>query len=82
MPENSRSIQFAGVSIEVEDMDIVAAREQPSEYELKDGSIVKVRSVLTALMRVVGQTNADGTPIYLVNVTPVVTTLPTRKAPQ
>jgi hypothetical protein len=43
-----------------------------NEYELADGTVVKVKGVLTSLSSIVGQTSPDGTPIYLAALSPVV----------
>jgi hypothetical protein len=67
-----RRVNFAGNTVEVEDADIISSNEMFNEYELADGTVVKVKGVLTSLSSIVGQTSPDGTPIYLAALSPVV----------
>jgi hypothetical protein len=68
----TRRISFAGTEIEVEDVNVVSSREDFNEYVLEDGRIVKVKSVLTTLAKVVGAESTDGKPVFIVTVSPVI----------
>jgi hypothetical protein len=59
--------------MEIADVPIVDMKEPSSEYQLEDGSVLRVRNVATAILRVQDQFNPDGTPVYLVLTTPAVT---------
>jgi hypothetical protein len=67
-----RRIPFAGAEIEVEDITPVASREHFNEYDLPDGTTVRIKSVLIGFMKITGQQTPDGKPVYLANVSPVV----------
>ncbi len=74
MPEQKKKLPIFGTEIEVSSVPIVKATEFFNEYELEDGSVLKVKSVATSILRIEGQFNpADGKPIYLVLTSPVVT---------
>ncbi len=67
-----RKVSFAGTEVEVEDIEPISSTEHFNDYELPDGTSLRVKSVLTTLVRVVGQTTPDGQPLFLATVTPVV----------
>ena len=46
-----------------------------NDYELGDGSKIRLKIVATSILRLVGQFNADGDPIYIVKNGQVVTVL-------
>ncbi|MEM1530745.1 MAG: hypothetical protein QXH19_03035 [Candidatus Bathyarchaeia archaeon] len=51
---------------EAEDIDFVEEKEDWNVYRLSDGSILKVKLVLTGVKRL-KKWNPDGTPIYVIN---------------
>lgn len=55
-----------GQDAEVAEMEILEKKDRPAEYTLEDRSIIRVNYVPTEVLRLEGQYNADGTPIYLV----------------
>jgi hypothetical protein len=61
-----------GKAMEVSDVPFTSSREPFSEYELEDGSVLKVRNVATSILRIQGQFTPDGRPIYIVLTTPAV----------
>jgi hypothetical protein len=46
--------------------------ENWNEYLLDDGTVLKIKIVLTEVMRVEGEFDPQGNPMYLVNSQPVV----------
>lgn len=73
MPEQKKKLPFLGVEIDVADVPVVQSDEhqQLTTYTLEDGSLIKVRYVATAILRVEGEYLPDGSPIYFVMATPV-----------
>jgi hypothetical protein len=61
-----------GKETEVVDVPIVNAVEHFNEYELEDGSFVKVKCVANTFLRIEGQFMPDGSPIYVVYTSPSV----------
>jgi hypothetical protein len=72
MPEQKRTMTILGKQMEVADVPIVSMKETFNEYELEDGSTLRVRSVANSILRLEGQFHPDGTPVYLVLTTPAV----------
>jgi hypothetical protein len=73
MPEHKKKIPILGLELEVSSVPIRRATEFFNEYELEDGSVLKVKNVATSVLRVDGQFNpVDGKPVYLVLTAPVV----------
>jgi hypothetical protein len=74
MPEKKRKMNLLGHETEVTDLDIVEKKnERMAEYTLEDGSVIRFIAYPTAVIRLDGQYNPDGTPIYLVLNQPVTT---------
>jgi hypothetical protein len=71
MPEQKRKMPIFGKEIDVADVPVVTATETINEYKLEDGSLLRVKNVVTSVVRIEDQFNADGTPIYLIFSTPV-----------
>jgi len=61
-----RTMPLLGQDAEVAEMEILEKKDRPAEYTLEDRSIIRVNYVPTEVLRLEGQYNADGTPIYLV----------------
>lgn len=73
MPEQKKKLELAGKELDVSDVPIKKATEPFADYELEDGSILRVKSVVTSVLRLEGLNNpADGNPIYVVVTMPVV----------
>lgn len=58
--------------VEAEQVDFEAKAEPWSTYELADGTILKSRTILTAVMRIEGEFDQSGNPIYVVSSQNVV----------
>jgi hypothetical protein len=73
MPEVKKVISIFGHETEVSEVPIVKSDELWAVLTLEDGSVIKVKSVPTSVLRIEGQKNPlDGSPIYMVLATPVV----------
>jgi hypothetical protein len=75
MPEIKKKIKLIGLDIDVVDVPIKTANETFGEYELEDGSKIRVKFVASAFMRVEGQYGPDRKPVYLVFSAPAVNVL-------
>lgn len=65
-------IPLLGQEVAASEVPITKASEPWSEYQLEDGSTVRFKSVATSILRLEGQYNQDGTPIYIVLSAPVI----------
>src|ERR1700683_5399043 len=73
MPEEKKKLTIFGAEIEVSKVPIRKATEFFNEYELEDGSVLRVKNVATSILRIEGQFNpASAEPIYLVLTSPAV----------
>ena len=75
MPETKKKIKIFGNDVNVFDVPIKSATETFAEYELEDGSKIKVKFVASAFLRVEGEYSPDGKPVYLVLSSPAVNVL-------
>jgi hypothetical protein len=76
MPENKKTIKLFGHDVNVSDVPIKSASgESFAEYELEDGSKVRVKFVASAFLRIEGEYAPDGRPVYLVMSAPAVNVL-------
>jgi hypothetical protein len=72
MAEKKRTINVLGHDVEVCEVPIVQEEERFLHYKLEDGTVLKVKNVATAALRVEGQYLPDGNPIYIVMSSPVI----------
>jgi hypothetical protein len=75
MPETKKKIRLLGRDVDVTEVPIVKSEEPFCEYELEDGSKIRVKHVVTSFVRIDGEFAPDGRPLYLVFAGPVVTVL-------
>jgi hypothetical protein len=73
VPERKETISLLGRNVQVTNVPVVKKNEQASEYELEDGSTIQFRAVATAVLRIDGQYDGEGDPIYIVKNGTVVT---------
>jgi hypothetical protein len=58
--------------VEAEQVDFEAKAEPWSTYELTDGTTLKVRVILTGVLRIEGEYDQSGNPIYVVSSQTVI----------
>lgn len=71
MAETKRKLPLFGCEIDVSDVPIVDLTEYFNQYTLEDGSVIKVKGTATRVVRVDDHFLPDGSPIYIVYMTPV-----------
>jgi hypothetical protein len=57
-------IQYQGKEVEANEVEVILSKEQWNEYQLSDGKILLLKTVLVDIQKIEGETNPDGTPIY------------------
>lgn len=73
MPETNRVIKLFGNDVRVTDVPIKSAsHEDFADYELEDGSKLRVKFVASAFFRIEGEYTPDGRPVYLALSAPAV----------
>lgn len=71
--ERRKRIQFQGQMVDATEVSFQAGGEHWNEYLLDDGSVIKLKTVTTEIVRVDGQYDQDGNPLYVVRSTNIVT---------
>lgn len=57
-------VQYQGKEVEATEVEVLLNKEQWNEYQLSDGKVLLLKTVLVGIQRIEGLTNPDGTPIY------------------
>jgi len=73
MPEDKVTINFGGRRAEASLVEVNQSNERWNEYLLEDGSSMKVKLILKKVLRVDGQYDAEGNPIYVLQSTNIST---------
>jgi len=63
----------------VTDIEVLSAREAWSEYQLADGSVLRVKPIMISVSRLAEVQGADGDPIYNMKSTLVTDVRPARQ---
>ncbi|MSR77286.1 MAG: hypothetical protein EXS63_03525 [Candidatus Omnitrophica bacterium] len=74
MAENKVSINFGGRQVQATPVEITQNAERWNEYLLEDGTVLKMKLVLKKVLRVDGEFDAEGNPIYIMQSTNVSST--------
>ena len=69
---SSRKINFQGQVRDAVTVDFEADKESFSTYILHDGSTLKLKAVLTEVMRVEGMYTPNGDPVYLIQAAQIM----------
>lgn len=65
----TRKISLGGVEATVTEVEIAhRRREEVNEYELADGSVIRVANPTLVVFRVEGARDPEGNPVYIVKV--------------
>lgn len=78
-PESRHSMAAASPMVSVqlgydpkgpsEPVDIVSSKDGWSEYTLADGTVIRAKGVVLDVKKMIGQFNAEGDPIYVMQLT-------------
>jgi hypothetical protein len=82
MAEKKRKMPIFGQEVDVVDVPITKAVEHFNEYELEDGSVLRVKSVATSMIRIDGQYTPEGKPVYIVMTTPATSVVSSPLKPE
>ncbi len=66
-------IRLAGREVEAVEVPINQSAEQWNQYLLEDGTVLRLKPVATAALRVVGVFDEEANPVYVMKSTNVVT---------
>ena len=59
-------INFQGREVDAAEVDFQTRKEDWNEYQLMDGSVIKMKLVVGGIFRVLDQYDGEGSPVYVV----------------
>jgi len=71
--ERTIKVPFEGKIVEGVDLDFKTLKEEWNEYQVTDGSIIRMKVVVTNIARVTDKYDNVGNPIYVVKSSNVLT---------
>lgn len=72
MTERKKQIPTPNGPLDVTEMPFQTGGEHWNEYLLSDGSVLRLKAVVTEILRVDGKKDAEGNPVYIVKSANVV----------
>ena len=67
-----KGIEYEGKPVEADEIDIVSESTPWHVFKLEDGTEVRVKTLLSKIVRVRNKFHDDGRPIYFLNVGPAM----------
>ena len=71
MPQDKIKINFGGREVQATPIDVSQSTEKWNEYLLEDGSVLKMKLVLKKVLKVDGEVDPEGNPVYVMQSTNV-----------
>lgn len=78
--ETNVKVLFQGATVDGVELDFKTIREEWNEYQIGDGSSVRVKLVMTNIVKLKDKYDATGNPIYLLKSSNVVAATPSEKS--
>lgn len=66
MAQTKTTIKLLGKDIPVTEVPIRSRKEVPAEFELEDGSVIRVAAPVTTVYRIENEWDLEGNPLYFV----------------
>lgn len=63
--------QYQGREVEANEVEVLSCNEQWNEYQLADGKVLLLKTVLVGIQKLEGVTNPDGSQAYQFQTHPV-----------
>lgn len=68
-------VNYQGREVEGTPTDFLCRKEDFNEYQLTDGKVIKIKMVVTRIIRLEGEKGPDGKPVYMIQSQNVVAPL-------
>jgi len=65
-------INFQGREVEATDVDFITRKEDFNEYQLSDGKVIRMKTVVTDIFRLEGEKDTEGNQVYQVKSTNIL----------
>lgn len=72
MPERRIRVHYAGREVEATPVGFTTSAEHWNEYLLSDRTLLRMKTVVTKVLRVEGEFDPEGNPVYLTTSTNIV----------
>lgn len=70
--ERKKRVNFEGRDVEATELSFQVGGENWNQYLIDDGTVIRMKTVVTEVVRIDGEYDAEGNPIYLVRSSNVV----------
>ena len=67
--ERRRKVPYKNMQVEAIEVPVKSSGEFWNEYMLEDGTVIRVKVVMTDVMRVENEYDEEGTPAYIIKTT-------------
>lgn len=57
-------VEFQGRKVEANEVDFLTAKEDFNEYQLMDGTVLKMKTVVLSVYKIEGEVSPEGDPVY------------------
>lgn len=68
-------VKFEGTEVPAVEVGFRVEKEDWASYQIEDGSIVKMKNSVSRVLKLIGRTKDDGSPIYVIEGSSLVTTI-------
>ena len=65
-------VQYQGRQVDGKPVDFLTRKEDFNEYQLTDGKVIRIKMVVTQIIKLEGEKAPDGNPVYLIQSQNVV----------
>jgi hypothetical protein len=72
MAERRVQVPFMGKTVEGMEIPVEESTERWSELKLEDGTLIRVKQTVAQVIRIDGQYDAEGNPLYVVKSSPAI----------
>ena len=82
MDDRRRKVPFGKETVDATVMSVQEGGEHWNEYLLGDGSVIRMKTVVTEVLKLDGKFDPEGHPIYMIKSAQVVAVSPSDRARQ
>jgi len=65
-------VNYQGRQVEGVEVDFLTRKEDFNEYQLSDGKVLRIKTILTDVVRIDSEKDQEGNPIYMIKSTNIV----------
>jgi len=64
-----QKVPYRGYTIDAVEVEVITSNEPWNEYQLGNGKVLMIKTVLISVLRALSEKNADGSDLYLTQTT-------------